>query len=385
MVYDFAIIGAGAAGLQLALAMTEDSFFNNKRLLILEPDDKSSNDKTWSFWEKGKGPYDDLLLAKWDTALFFSPGVTLNIPLGKYQYKTLRSIDFYEYAKKRLKNHEGIHWVSEEVFDLEENEFVTIKAKNLYKALQVFDSRIPVGLEELRRSNGVLQHFLGWEIETETEIFDPTSFTMMDYRIKYEETASFTYVLPTNKKKALVEFTFFSPDLVGKDVYEGMLRRYIQEQLGIENYNITAVEQGIIPMFDYPFHLHNTDKILRIGTAGGWVKASSGYSFKNSGNKCRQVIENIKNNRKVSYNLNSKRHALYDSTFLKVLENENHLGEDLFTIMYSKNDIETVFGFLDEETNLTQEVSIMKTFPKAKFGKAMASLLLQELVIFSNH
>ncbi len=377
MVYDYAIIGAGAAGLQLALAMIEDHFFSQKSILILEPDCKSANDKTWSFWEKGQGKYDDLISASWDTALFFSSDVSLKIPFGKYQYKTLRAIDFYEYAKKYLKNHENIHWVSEEVTDLEENESVTIKGKNQYQALQVFDSRLTVSSEDLKKSNGVLQHFLGWEIETESAVFDPTSFTMMDYRLKYEDTASFTYILPFSPKKALVEFTFFSPDLVEKEVYEEMLRRYIQEQLGIENYAITSAEQGIIPMFDYPFHRHNTDKILKIGTAGGWVKASSGYSFKNSGNKCRQVIENIKKNRKASFHLRSNRHALYDSTFLKVLENENHLGEDLFTIMYSKNDIETVFGFLDEETSFPQEISIMKTFPIAKFAKAMSSVLLQ--------
>ena len=30
----------------------------------------------------------------------------------------------------------------------------------------------------------------------------------------------------------------------------------------------------------YPFERKNTSKILNIGTAGGWTKPSSGYTFK---------------------------------------------------------------------------------------------------------
>jgi len=35
-VYDYAIIGAGAAGLQLALAFAEDPYFNTKEILVIE-------------------------------------------------------------------------------------------------------------------------------------------------------------------------------------------------------------------------------------------------------------------------------------------------------------------------------------------------------------
>ncbi|NND07981.1 MAG: lycopene cyclase [Saprospiraceae bacterium] len=376
MVYDYAIIGAGAAGLQLALAMTEDAFFADKNILILEPDSKVVNDKTWSFWEKGRGKYDDILFAAWDTALFYGGGKQLELPLGEYQYKTLRAIDFYNYAKGQFQKNSNITWISEEVVDIKEGDYVNISAQNQYTAQYVFDSRLTISLEALQRSNGVLQHFLGWEIKAMAEVFDPNSFTMMDYRLKYGETASFTYVLPSSKTKALVEFTFFSPDPVEKEEYEQMLGRYIAEHLQVDKYSIEAVEQGVIPMFDYPFHSHSTDRIIKIGTAGGWVKASSGYSFKSSGNKCKRLVENIKKKKPLTTGLYSKRHALYDSTFLKVLEKENHLGEDIFTIMYSENDIETVFAFLDEETSFLQEVGLMNTLPKAKFGKAMASVVL---------
>jgi lycopene beta-cyclase len=378
MVYDYAIIGAGAAGLQLALAMSEDAFFAHKQIVLFDPDSKSVNDKTWCFWEKGAGKFDEIITFQWKTALFYGGGKSLTLPLGAFSYKMLRSIDFYEYAKDKLSSHPNIHWIKEEVKALiETTTKVEINAANTFEAQHVFDSRMTVHPADLKKSNGVLQHFLGWEIETEEEVFDTASFTMMDYRLKWPATTSFMYVLPTAKNKALLEFTFFSPDLAQRADYEKMLKKYIREILKLDTYEIKATEQGVIPMYDYPFRKGHTEKITKIGTAGGWVKASSGYSFKSSGKKCAQIIANIKSNKPACQGLYKKRHELYDATFLTVLEKENELGEALFTAMYADNDIETVFDFLDEETSFARELVLMNGFPKLKFGKAMAAAVLK--------
>ena len=50
--FDYIIIGNGLAGLQLVLKMSEDVFFENKTIALIDPLEKNSNDKTWSFWEK---------------------------------------------------------------------------------------------------------------------------------------------------------------------------------------------------------------------------------------------------------------------------------------------------------------------------------------------
>ena len=38
--FDYVIIGAGAAGFHLSMAMLRDSFFKKKRILIIEKEDK---------------------------------------------------------------------------------------------------------------------------------------------------------------------------------------------------------------------------------------------------------------------------------------------------------------------------------------------------------
>ena len=49
--FDYIICGAGASGLLLANAMIEDKFFTDKKILLIEKDKKSINDRTWGLWD----------------------------------------------------------------------------------------------------------------------------------------------------------------------------------------------------------------------------------------------------------------------------------------------------------------------------------------------
>ncbi|MEM7107859.1 MAG: lycopene cyclase family protein, partial [Bacteroidota bacterium] len=104
--YDFAIIGAGAAGLNLALAMVENPYFKEKSILILDPDQKIKNDKTWSFWETGENKLDPIVAKKWNKAVFTDRnGKSEQLDVRPYTYKMIHALDFYTYAKKTLAQH----------------------------------------------------------------------------------------------------------------------------------------------------------------------------------------------------------------------------------------------------------------------------------------
>ena len=70
--YDYIITGSGASGLMLAYRMAKDSFFDNASILIIDKEKKTSNDRTWCFWENGEGEWDELLHKSWDKILFES-------------------------------------------------------------------------------------------------------------------------------------------------------------------------------------------------------------------------------------------------------------------------------------------------------------------------
>ncbi len=80
-------------------------------------------------------------------------------------------------------------------------------------------------------------------------------------------------------------------------------------------------------MTDFPFEKNNSSKITKIGTGGGWVKGSTGYSFKHTEKKIKKIIENIKSGYEPSKDLFRSKYKFYDAIFLDVLARRNDKGE----------------------------------------------------------
>ena len=132
---------------------------------------------------------------------------------------------------------------------------------------------------------------------------------------------------------------------------------------------------GAIPMSTFPFSDYNTENITKIGTAGGWVKASTGYAFKHTELKVGTIIENIKRDKHPSSNLFKKKYRFYDKVFLSVLKDENDKGEWLFEQFYNKNDVTSMFRFLDETSSFKEELKIMWSLLSWRFVKAFFKTL----------
>lgn len=375
--FDYIIIGNGLAGFQLALALAQDSFFKDKHIALIDKDLKNTNDKTWSFWEKEQGQWDTIVAQTWDNALFYSSEKKLELSLKPYKYKSIHAIDFYNFAKAELTTKANFHFIQQEALSIEENALVSVTTEaETYTSNHVFDSRIPNEyFSELDNYTRIQQHFKGWIIETKNNVFNTNTFTMMDYRLKDGNQTTFMYVLPYSENKALVEFTYFTTSLVEEDVYNDYLKKYITNQLNITDYNILETEKGNIPMTTFPFKSYSTKQITKIGTAGGWVKGSTGYSFKHTEKKVAQIISNLKQGKTPSKGLIRSKYAFYDKIFLKVLEDENHLGEWVFEQFYTKNSVEDMFKFLDEESSFKEELKIMKSLFSSAFIKAFFKTL----------
>ncbi len=375
--FDYIIVGNGLAGLQLALSLSNDAFFKSKKIALIDPDHKTANDKTWCFWEKGTGKWDPIVSQSWTNSLFHTKGSTVHLNFNDYIYKSIRAIDFYNETKSQLEKKDNFHFIIDEVKQLSQDEIVKVIGRNnSYSANHVFDSRIPKEFSQGKTNHTLLnQHFKGLIIETQKEHFNPEVFTMMDYRMQYKNSTSFIYILPISKNRALIEYTFFTPFITEEDVYDKMLNKYIKDQLKIKQFTILDTEMGNIPMTTFPFEKYNTKQVTKIGTAGGWVKGSTGYSFKHTEKKVSKVIENLKSNRLPSEGLISKRFKFYDKIFLKVLHDENEKGPWIFNQFYEKNSSETMLRFLDEESSFKEELSIMISLFSGAFIKAFFKTL----------
>ena len=375
--FDYIIIGNGLAGLQLALKLNSDAYFKDKRIALIDPSKKNTNDKTWSFWESGISQWNAISYKSWKKASIYTSKKSISLNLTPYSYKSIRALDFYNYSKTKLQKNTQIEFIIDSVISVEEQDGIIVKTKaNTYTATHIFDSRIPNDyFKNSKNYINLVQHFKGYIIKTEKAVFNVNKMVMMDYRLKDGNQTTFTYVLPFSKNEALVEFTYFTENTVDETIYDAFIKTYIDEYLKIKTYSIIETEMGQIPMTTYPFKKHNTKGITKIGTGGGWVKGSSGYSFKNTEKKISIIIGNLKANRIPSNHLFKAKYKFYDKVFLKVLKDENHKGEWIFQQFYSKNSVQTMFRFLDEESTFFEELKIMWSLLSWSFIKAFFKTL----------
>ena len=369
--FDYIICGAGLSGLIMVDKIFKDRFFDNKSVLLIEKDLAHKSQKTWCFWEEKQSQWDDYVVKSWDNVSFKSSNSNRETYLNHYSYKMVKSTFFVNSIINKIRNEKNFTIIEDEVNDIfQEDNLVTIKTNlNVFKSDFVFNSLF--NLSDLKSIFPLLiQHFKGWTIETNNEFFNDKVATIMDFSIKQKNDTRFFYVLPISKKRALIEFTLFSRDYLKDEEYDDELRNYINS-LGIDSYKIIEKEKGAIPMTCHPFENINSERIIHIGTAGGWTKPSSGYTFKFIDKNTDKLISYLKGNdfsKTISF---KTRHWAYDLIFLDVLFNENHIGKKLFEKMFNKNKTENVFRFLDNDSSIVEEISIAYSFPKYIFTKSL--------------
>ena len=375
--YDYIITGAGAAGLMLAYRLAKDSFFDDKSILIVDPIERNSDDRTWSFWEVGDGEWDDLVSKSWNSIIFADSKAHQKIPLGPYRYKMIQSKAFYDEVWSVIRSKPNIKFFKQEIVKLISNkEDVEVHTKHsIFTASKVFNSIPNDSIYKKQTKYPVLQqHFVGWFIKTDTPCFDPLSATFMDFSIPQDGNTRFIYVLPLKSNEALVEYTMFSKELLDDSSYEDGIKAYLNRQ-GITNFSILRKEKGAIPMTAYPFSSQNSSNLIQIGTNGGWTKASTGYTFHNCSKKTQVLRAALKDGSHLKTSDERTKFAFYDLLFLDVLSEQNHRGSELFSRLFNKTDIKVLLKFLDESTTLMEDISIMRSVPAFTFIRVLLKRL----------
>lgn len=371
MKYDFIFTGLGLAAMMTIIKMAEEGILENKNVLVIEPDDKNINDKTWCFWEEGKGKWDGILKHKWDKAFFINQSVKIDC-LNGLSYKMIESKSFYNYYKEITKDY-NIKWIKEKfVSFVEEKDSVIIKTKESnYVGAYLFNSVFDY--DEIKNQEKfplLQQHFVGWLIRSEDKCFNPEEALFMDFSVPQRENTRFMYVLPVSEKEALIEYTLFSPNVLGFEEYEFEIKTYL-ENLGIETFEIISKEKGNIPMTAYPFWKSNTERILNIGTVGGWTKASSGFTFSNADRESKKIAEFF-NEKSIDFRKfkKSNRFTFYDDLFVDVLYRKNFLGKQIFSSMFTISNPNLILKFLDEKTSILEDFRVILSCPKKEFVKS---------------
>ncbi len=371
--YDYIITGMGASGLMLAYHMISNPFFDQKQILLIDKDQKDQNDRTWCFWEKDNGIWDDIVTKKWNNIYFGSDSFSKNIEILPYQYKMIRSKDFYTLILDKLIHQSNITIVREHLDNIvDKGDHVEVETdQSVYTGDKVFNSVIFSPRHKEQKKYPVLnQHFVGWFIKTTEDSFDAETATFMDFTVDQKENTRFMYVLPMSKTEALFEYTLFSEDLLPEKEYEDEIIKYIEKK-GISTYEITEKEKGCIPMTCYNFKKHNSKNVIHIGTAGGWTKPSTGFTFNLTLKNTKKLTKYLKKSDDLSKFGKTTKFWFYDLLFIDLLYKKNYLGASLFSKLFEKNKATKILKFLDEESTLFEDVRITTSLPALNFLKVL--------------
>jgi len=106
--YDYIIAGAGCAGLSLVMRMISSGKFSEKKILLVDRHEKNINDRTWCFWEKGKGLFEPVVFKRWEQLWFHANGYSSLKQISPFEYKMIRGIDFYDHCFNIIRQQKNI-------------------------------------------------------------------------------------------------------------------------------------------------------------------------------------------------------------------------------------------------------------------------------------
>jgi lycopene beta-cyclase len=379
--YDLIIIGAGAAGLSLLLALDETKYTQSVKLV--ERSSGPQNDRIWSFWNNNSVPdyLKAIITREWQTWAISTDDSSYSMSHAYHRYCSIRSESLMKLVLERMqtKNHIDIEFDCDvmSVESVNDHALVTTQRSQL-TARWVVDTRPP----PLKTNhNGLLQCFYGEEIVTEGKVFNPSAVKLMQQLASSELGIEFIYILPFSANHALVEFTCFSPIVLERSVLQARLKTRIQEIVGSQEYKVERKECAVLPMYNVNENTNNKNRhIIYAGIAGGAMRASTGYSFLACQRWAKQCASELKSRQSLSastpLSLFTPINSVYqkmDRLMLTVLRNDMGIGVTLFVQMFKKVKPARFARFMTEQATIIDFMCVIWAMPKFAFLRALLS------------
>ncbi|MBW2460015.1 MAG: lycopene cyclase [Deltaproteobacteria bacterium] len=382
--FDYVIVGAGCGGLSLAVHLLEAGV--RRRVLIVDPRTSFAHDRTWCFYDVTDHPFADAVSHEWRRWRVVDEESEVVRGSDRFAYQHISSADFYAAAQDRIRRAPTcelrLGTRVERVLDNGSHVVVTTDAGPVTARL-VFDSRpsearvFPGAGADTREVN-LLQHFVGWTVETKNPFFDPDTATLMDFRTSQRNGIHFTYTLPFSPRRALVEDTYFSSRRLEAKQYEANLRRYLDEA-GAGDFVITHTERGAIPMTTAVFEQRPSPRVYRIGVAGGLARPATGYAFlaiqRFSKNLAEILAAAGPGAAPEPPAPRSPRTTILDRCFLSHLDQHPKEAPAIFTRLFDRVPPDALIAFLSETGSFADELHVMRSLPTLPFAQSMLRAL----------
>ncbi len=374
MEVDVALVGGGGAGLSLVIALDRllnaaDAPARRPSIAIIDPVHRRENDRTWCFWDDGINPLETIIHQHWNRiALVGTDGAEQVHTLRGLRYAMIRGEDFYALADDAAARLGAVRMpvAVDEVTD--GDQWATVRAGEArVRARWVFDSRPAAPVQPGRTA--LLQHFRGWYLRFHHDALDPSLATLMDFTVPQpRHGTAFCYVLPSDRRRALIEYTEFSRGVLPGHEYDAALEGYLRERWGSGGapgtYTIEQVEQGVVPMTDAVFGRTAGRRVFRLGTAGGATRPATGYTFAPMQRQAEAVARALLAGRRpVPPAPHRPRHRWLDAVMLRALDRGHIGGAELFPRLFERAGAERVLAFLDGAASPAADLAVVRSAP----------------------
>ena len=382
-VYPRIILGAGCAGLSLAINLLERGV--REPILVVDRRDRFENDRTWCFWDTEPTPFSDLASHTWSRWMVHDGRRETVASCSEYRYLRVRSADFYRRAIDRLTTAPNVTLaLGRPILDVRETQQrVTIATSGgNFHGLQVFDGLGRTGSKPLAAAQAtrggptLLQHFFGQTIRVDRPVFDPSCPTLMDFRAAQADGPHFVYVLPLSTTEALVENTYLFPCHVPPERHRHEIATYLRLRYDLTggSYHVLEEEAGAIPM-TMGAGTPATRRITPIGLAGGAARPSSGYTFLRIQRQARWLAERLAAGEEpdpaeLRRALGPPKYRFFDAIFLQTLADQPDLAPKIFGRMFARTDPASLVRFLSERSKIGDDLRIVAALPKIPFMTA---------------
>jgi len=371
--YDYIIAGAGCAGYSLLYHLLQDPLLSKKKILVVDANFKKGNDRTWCFWEDTAGPFESIVCKKWSTIEVLKGAIQRLLPTAPFEYKMIQGIDFYQFISAFASKFDNVEWVASKILSIDSEQ---VGARVNWEGGGANADYAFSSINGDRIQSALWQHFKGIVVEFDKPVFDATIARLMDFNVPQMDATAFMYVLPMTEKKALVEYTLFSPTILETVMYDHVLNVYMEEHYNGQPYTIVHTEQGAIPMTTKKM-TSSTCNVISIGTMGDAVKASTGYAFQFIQQQTQQIVQQLKLNQALNPAVHQTRHQFYDAVLLYILEHQKMAGDEIFARIFKKNDAVTVFKFLSNTSTIMEDIRIMSSLPTPIFLPAAIKVMFR--------
>ena len=364
---EIVILGAGCAGLSLAVALGQERV--EGRVMLLEPRTDYVRDRTWCFWDTEPHPFASAVTHRWDRWRVSAAGRNAVQQSRRYRYCHIPADAFYRAALDQVarnRNHQVRLGQTVHAVERREDGLLAVETTSgRVLARKVFDSRPPMSKQN---APALVQRFLGRHIRASKACFDPQTLDLM--RFLPSDTPGrtrFVYVLPFSPVEALVEMTYLDSPALPEPLYERDLQTWLGEHVG--TCEAAYTERGSLPM-GFTRNVHPpANNLHAIGIRGGRVKPSSGYAFLRIQKHSRAIAQALRTGRPVPDKAEARVWSMMDAIFVRALRSAD--APALFLRLFQQAEPDALVRFLSETQESWGEVlRVTAALPKLPMAGA---------------